>query len=136
MSSQAAGESRLEPGRDPRHILIVDDEVDLCDILKTLFAESGYQVDVAYNGVQALEHVRAQRPDLILLDVMLPGQVGFNVARMIKFDCRSENIPIIMMTARHFDKDMDIAREVGAVGRIIKPFDFPALLDLVNSILN
>ena len=100
-------------------IHVVDDEETMVRSLSTLLAEDGYEVAVATNGGQALEAARAERPDLILLDVMLPGIDGMEVCRQIR---TWSAVPIIMLTAKTGEVDKVVGLEVGADDYVTKPF--------------
>ena len=100
-------------------ILVVDDEETMVRSLSTLLAEEGYEVAVATDGPQALEAARAERPDLILLDVMLPGVDGMEVCRQIR---TWSTVPIIMLTAKTGEVDKVVGLEVGADDYVTKPF--------------
>lgn len=116
-------------------ILIVDDEKDLIDTLSFRLEAAGYEVVSAKNGQEALSQVKAQRPDLILLDVMMPILDGCQVCRMLKFDEKFRNTPIIMLTARSQDKDKLTGHEVGADDYVTKPFDSADLLAKIKKLL-
>ena len=100
-------------------ILVVDDEETMVRSLSTLLTEEGYEVAVATNGGQALEAARVERPDLILLDVMLPGVDGMEVCRQIR---TWSTVPIIMLTAKTGEVDKVVGLEVGADDYVTKPF--------------
>lgn len=100
-------------------ILIVDDEATMVRSLSTLLTQEGYQVIAASDGPRALEAARAQRPDLILLDVMLPGLDGIEVCRQIR---TWSTVPIIMLTAKTAETDKVVGLEVGADDYVTKPF--------------
>ena len=100
-------------------ILVVDDEETMVRSLSTLLTEEGYEVAVATNGGQALEAARAERPDLILLDVMLPSVDGMEVCRQIR---TWSTVPIIMLTAKTSEVDKVVGLEVGADDYVTKPF--------------
>src|SRR3972149_5241440 len=100
-------------------ILVVDDEETMVRSLSTLFAEEGYEVAVATDGGQALEAARAERPDLILLDVMLPSVDGMEVCRQIR---TWSTVPIIMLTAKTGEGGKVVGLEVGADDYVTKPF--------------
>ena len=111
-----------------KKILIVDDEIDLVETIKFRLEAAGYDVVTAYDGQEALKKVRNEKPDLILLDVMMPSVDGYQVCRMLKFDDKYRDIPIIMLTARGQDKDRATGEEVGADAYIAKPFDSKILM--------
>src|SRR3990172_10387272 len=110
-----------------KKILLVDDEVDLVETVRFSLEGEGYQVLVSFNGEDALNKARTEKPDLILLDIMLPKLDGYKVCRLLKFDERYRNIPIIMLTARAQEKDKIISLETGADEYITKPFDMDEL---------
>jgi two-component system alkaline phosphatase synthesis response regulator PhoP len=118
-----------------KKILVVDDEVDLVETIRFPLEAEGFNVLVAYNGEDALNMARTENPDLILLDIMLPKLDGYKVCRLLKFDERYKNIPIIMLTARAQEKDRIIGMETGADEYITKPFDMDKLLERVKAYL-
>lgn len=118
-----------------KKILLVDDEKDLVDTVSFRLKASGYDVVTAYDGQEALTKTRLEKPDLIVLDLMLPKMDGYKVCRMLKFDERYKDIPIIMFTARVQDSDRKMGEEVGADAYITKPFDPQNLLGKVKELL-
>lgn len=100
-------------------LLVVDDEETMVRSLSTLLAQEGYDVASAMDGPQALEAARTERPDLILLDVMLPGMDGMEVCRQIR---AWSTVPIIMLTAKTAEVDKVVGLEVGADDYVTKPF--------------
>jgi len=115
-----------------KKILVVDDEPDVASLLTLMLKSQGYKVITAGDGQEALEKARAEVPDLILLDIMLPRLDGYKVARMLKFDENFSHIPIIMLTAKIQEKDRKTGLEMGADAYITKPFDTAALLEKVK----
>src|SRR3989304_4642979 len=111
-------------------ILVVDDEETMVRSLSTLLAEEGYEVTVAMNGAQALEAARAERPDLILLDVMLPGIDGMEGCRQIR---TWSTVPIIMLTAKTGEVDKVVGLEVGADDYVTKPFSSRELVARIKA---
>jgi len=101
-----------------------------------LLKAQGYEIITAIDGQVALEKARGEKPDLILLDIMLPKLDGYKVARMLKFDEKYKNIPIIMLTAKIQEKDKDIGLQMGADDYLTKPFDTATLVEKVKAILN
>jgi len=118
-----------------KKILLVDDEKDLVDTVSFRLKASGYDVVTAYDGQEALTKTRLEKPDLIVLDLMLPKMDGYKVCRMLKFDERYKDIPIIMFTARVQESDKKMGEEVGANAYITKPFDPQNLLGKVKELL-
>ncbi|MBF1999197.1 MAG: response regulator [Synechococcales cyanobacterium C42_A2020_086] len=115
-------------------ILVVDDIADNSFLLQTLLEAEGYQVEIADSGAAALAKVEANPPDLILLDVMMPGMNGYEVTRRIRENPRLPFIPIVLVTG-HMQATASEGFEVGADGFIRKPIDFDELLSRIQSIL-
>ncbi len=111
-------------------VLIVDDEQTMVRALSTLLTQDGYEVAVATDGPQALEAARTGRPDLILLDVMLPGVDGLDVCRQIR---TWSTVPIIMLTAKTAEVDKVVGLEVGADDYVTKPFSGRELVARVKA---
>jgi len=111
-------------------ILVVDDEETMVRSLSTLLTEEGYEVAVAVDGAQALEAARAERPDLILLDVMLPAIDGMEVCRQIR---TWSAVPIIMLTAKMGEVDKVVGLEVGADDYVTKPFSSRELVARIKA---
>jgi len=119
-----------------RKILITEDSPTILEILKSVLVEEGYEVIAAADGQQALELARTEKPDLIILDLMLPKIDGYKVCRMLKFDEKYKNIPIIMLTARTKESDEKLGKEVGADAYIRKPFEPEMIIDKIRELLN
>jgi DNA-binding response OmpR family regulator len=119
-----------------KKILIVDDEMDLVETVRFPLELEGYHVLVSYNGEDALNQVRKENPDLILLDLMLPKLDGYKVCRLLKFDDRYKHIPILMLTAKFQEKDKVLGMETGANEYITKPLEMDDLLKKVKAYLN
>ncbi len=115
-----------------RKILVVDDEKKIVDIVKAYLERERYQVTVAYDGEEALDMAREQLPDLLVLDLMLPGISGWDVCRILR---KESDIPIIMLTARDEVTDKIVGLELGADDYVTKPFDPKELVSRVKSVL-
>lgn len=111
-------------------LLVVDDEKPIADILKFTFEKEGYQVVCAYDGDEALVVVKDERPDLILLDVMLPGRDGMDVCRTVR---QTYDVPIIMLTAKDSELDKVLGLELGADDYVTKPFSTRELVARVKA---
>ena len=111
-------------------LLVVDDEKPIADILKFTLEKEGYQVVCAYDGEEALQAVQQEQPDLILLDVMLPGRDGMEVCRVVR---QSHDMPIIMLTARDSELDKVLGLELGADDYVTKPFSSRELVARVKA---
>lgn len=116
-------------------ILLVDDEHDLVETVTFRLEANGYKVIPAYDGQEALDKARKEKPDLIILDLMLPKMDGYKVCAMLKRDQRYMKIPIIMFTARAQESDEKLGKEVGAEAYITKPFDPKVLLAKIGELL-
>jgi two-component system alkaline phosphatase synthesis response regulator PhoP len=109
-------------------ILIVDDEQDIVDLLSVSFKREGFQVISADNGENALELVSTKKPDLVILDLMLPGIQGFEVCKMIRSDPENANLPILILSAKDSEVDRVVGLEIGADDYITKPFSVGELI--------
>jgi class 3 adenylate cyclase/CheY-like chemotaxis protein len=121
--------------RTPPRILIVDDEPINLDILRTRLSVHGYEILTATNGEEALAAATTQRPDLILLDIMMPKIDGIDVCRQLKADSSLPFMPIILVTAKADSKDVVAGLEAGAEEYLTKPIDQAALVARVKSML-
>lgn len=120
---------------DLKKILIVDDEIDLVEMLTIRLEANNYQVISSADGQDGLDKARTEKPDLIILDLMLPKIDGYKVCRMLKFDEKYKRIPIILFTARAQESDMRLGEEVGADAYLTKPFEPDILLGKVAELL-
>jgi len=118
-----------------KKILIVDDEQDIVESLKFVLELAGYSCFCAFNGEDGLKMVKEIVPDLIILDVMMPKINGFKISRLLKFDKKYKDIPIIMLTARSQAGDKLIGEETGVNEYITKPFDLDNVTETVNKYL-
>ncbi|MZP28506.1 SpoIIE family protein phosphatase [Heliobacterium undosum] len=116
-------------------ILVVDDVVTNVELMRLQLTRAGYQVLTAFNGEQALESIKRTLPDLILLDVMMPGMNGFEVCAKLKEDPHTQLIPVVLVTALHEVEDRIKGIEAGADDFISKPFNRVELLTRVKSLL-
>jgi len=121
--------------REPPRLLIVDDNPANLEIMEVRLARQGYEIITATDGVQALEVARAQTPDLILLDVMMPGLDGLQVCRELKGDPSLPFMPVILVTAKADPDDIVAGLDAGGDEYITKPIDHAALVARVRSIL-
>ncbi len=116
-------------------ICIVEDEEDILDLLRHNLEREGYQVVAAASGEEAVKTISRQMPDLVLLDLMLPGMDGLEVCREIKRSPQTAGIPVIMVTAKGEESDIVAGLELGADDYIVKPFSFKVMLARVRSLL-
>src|SRR4051812_36907556 len=121
--------------RNQKKILVVDDEQDLLDLITYNLQRNGYDVVSANSGNDALELATREAPDLILLDLMLPGLDGTEVARRLKTDSRTAHVPLIMLTAKGEETDVVVGLTLGADDYITKPFSMKILLARIAVVL-
>ncbi|MGN0728178.1 response regulator [Treponema sp.] len=116
-------------------ILIVDDEEPIRELIKYNTEKQNYETFTAENGQQALELCRRKKPDLLILDLMLPDMSGLDICRIIRNDADIKDIPIIMVTAKTEDSDIVTGLELGADDYVTKPFSPKVLLARIQSVL-
>ena len=117
-----------------KKILITEDSPTILAITKDTLESVGYSVICAVDGQEGLDKARKEMPDLIILDLMLPKIDGYKVCRMLKFDEKYRNIPIIIFTARAQEADVKLGQEVGADAYLTKPFEPNILLAKVEEL--
>ena len=117
------------------HILIVDDSPTERHFLKTVLIESGYQISLAENGEQGIEMAKSILPDLILMDVVMPGMNGFQATRCLTTSPDTANIPVLMVSTKSDQTDQVWATRQGAIAYITKPVDGDSLLESVKHYL-
>lgn len=117
------------------NILIVDDEEPIRELIRYNIEKQGYRTVTAANGKEALDAARTEKPDLIILDLMLPDMSGLDICRIIKNDRTTANIPIIMVTAKTEDSDIVTGLELGADDYVTKPFSPRVLFARIQSVL-
>lgn len=119
-----------------KKILVIDDESELVGMLSIRLEANNYQVITALDGREGLDKARAEGPDLIILDLMLPGLDGYQVCRALKSDDKYKQIPIVIFTARAQESDIKAGNEAGADAYITKPFEPGILLAKVSQLLD
>lgn len=118
-----------------KKVLIVEDEKDLAELLAFNLEKEGYVADCVHDGKLGLEQATAELPDLILLDLMLPGLLGTEVCKALRKDPRTAQIPIIMITAKGDEIDRVVGFEVGADDYIVKPFSMREVILRIKSVM-
>jgi DNA-binding response OmpR family regulator len=118
-----------------KKILFVDDEKDMVEVVASRLRANNYSVILAYDGQEAIDKAHKEKPDLIILDLMLPKTDGYWVCGFLKADKRYNKIPIIMFTARAHESDIKLGKEVGADAYITKPFEPQELLTKIKELL-
>lgn len=116
-------------------ILIVEDDLPTVELLKFTLQSEGFETAVVYEGISALRAVEKEKPDLILLDVMIPGVDGFEVCQLLKHNVKLMHIPVIMVTAKVRKEDRMMGFEKGADDYISKPFDPIELASRVKKLI-
>jgi two-component system alkaline phosphatase synthesis response regulator PhoP len=119
-----------------KKILVVDDEIYILHILDFSLGAEGYEVITAVDGEEALQKARTERPDLIVLDIMMPKVDGFEACRRLKADPETSPIPVILLTAKGREVDRQMGMEVGADDYIVKPFCPTRLIEKIGSYLS
>ena len=117
-----------------RKILVVDDERHIVRLVEINLQRAGFDVVTAYDGVEALEKVKSEKPDMLVLDVMMPRKDGFEVLRDLQADPATANIPVIMLTAKAQDADIFRGWQSGVSSYLTKPFNPRELLTFVERI--
>jgi DNA-binding response OmpR family regulator len=118
-----------------KRILLVDDEPELVKAIEIRLKAADYEVLAAYDGQEGLDKAKKEKPDLIILDLMLPKMDGYKVCGLLKADTRYNKIPIIMFTARAQESDKKMGEEVGVDAYITKPFEHQVLLKKIKELL-
>jgi two-component system, OmpR family, phosphate regulon response regulator PhoB len=118
-----------------KKILVVEDEKDLAELLMFNLEKEGFKVFCAYDGINGLEKARSEEPDLIVLDLMLPGLMGTEVCKELRKETHTARIPVLMLTAKGEEIDRVVGFEVGADDYIVKPFSMRELLLRIRAIL-
>ena len=118
----------------PRTILVVDDDAEIRDLAELVLRGGGYTVRKASSGWDALEAVRGERPDLVLLDVNMPGMDGWELLRLLKADELGRDLPVVMFTVKMEFRDKVHALQDGAYDYITKPFSYEELLGRIERI--
>jgi two-component system phosphate regulon response regulator PhoB len=121
--------------KEPTRVLVVDDEIAILDMIRFALEQSGMQPQTASNAYEALVCINEQRPDIILLDWMMPGVSGIELVRRLRQDSNTEDIPIIMLTARVTEDDKVSGLDAGADDYLVKPFSPRELMARIKAIL-
>lgn len=115
-----------------KRLLVIDDEVDIGETVKIRLEANGYSVNLAYDGLDGIAKAVKTRPDLILLDILMPQVDGFEVCRRLRKIPETQNIPIIMLTAIKSPESLQKAKEAGAQDYLAKPFESGELVEIVR----
>ncbi|MEM8655559.1 MAG: response regulator [Pseudomonadota bacterium] len=118
-----------------KHVLLVEDEVNIIEAIQFLLSREGWQVDTHSDGATAVDRVRAMRPDLVVLDYMLPGKNGIDILTELRADPEFERLPILMLTARGQSRDRDQAERAGVSRFMTKPFSNTEVMTAVRDLV-
>jgi len=128
-------QDRRLPGVSNKKILVVDDELDIRNLLQTIFTNEGYTVLLAKNGEEGIRLARTESPDVIFLDLLMSGLSGLEVCKILKGNPVTEGIPVVVVTAFGRDSDIQLAKEAGANWFVKKPFENKQLVELAAKLL-
>lgn len=120
---------------DRKRILVVDDEIYIVHILEFTLTMEGYEVITAADGEEALRKIEATRPDLVVVDIMMPKMDGYEVCRRIRQDEETKKLPVILLSAKGRPIDRETGLEVGADDYMVKPFSPRRLLEKIKDLL-
>lgn len=118
-----------------KKVLLIEDEPNIIEAISFILSRDGWEVKTHANGHDAMQAVRARMPDLIILDVMLPGRSGYDILAEIRHDAELSGIPVLMLTARGQTKDREMAERAGASRYMTKPFSNADMLAAVRALV-
>ena len=118
-----------------QRVLLVEDEVNIIEAIRFLLTREGWQVMTHETGTGALEAIRSLKPDLVMLDVMLPGKSGFDILEELRADEETAELPVLMLTARGQSRDREMAEKAGVSRFMTKPFSNAEVLTAVRDLL-
>ncbi|MEM9844351.1 MAG: response regulator [Pseudomonadota bacterium] len=118
-----------------KKVLLIEDEQNIIEAVKFILSRDGWDVNTHSNGHDAIDAVRHRAPDLVILDVMLPGKSGFDILSEIRSDQTLNGLPVLMLSARGQAKDMEMAVRAGASRYMTKPFSNAEVLDAVRDLV-
>jgi len=124
-----------KPQTGKAKIIVADDDLDICDLLGMKLRQTGYEVFTAMDGAQAIEMIRSVHPALVILDIMMPLKSGMDVLREMKLEPAIADIPVILMTAKRQEKDVNSGFALGVVDYIVKPFNLRDLVIQVEKVI-
>ncbi|QFT93394.1 putative transcriptional regulatory protein TcrX [Roseovarius sp. THAF9] len=116
-------------------VLLIEDEQNIIEAVSFILSRDGWEVKTHANGQSAMEAVRAREPDVVILDVMLPGKSGFDILSEIRAEAQFASLPVLMLSARGQAKDLEMAERAGANRYMTKPFSNAEVLDAVRALV-
>ncbi len=117
-----------------RHVLLVEDEPNIVEAIRFLLSREGWQVDVHAEGTDAIDVIREKSPNLVIMDIMLPGKSGIDIVRELRGIERFRDLPVLMLTARGQSRDREMAEEAGVTRFMTKPFSNAEVLAAVRDL--
>ena len=117
-----------------KHVVLVEDETNIAEAIRFLLGRDGWRVETLANGGNAAEVIRAARPDLVMLDVMLPGKTGFEILAELRSETSLADLPVLMLTARGQSRDREMALKAGVSRFMTKPFSNEEMLTAVREL--
>lgn len=117
-----------------KHVVLVEDETNIAEAIRFLLGREGWRVEVLANGDSAVEVIRNAMPDLVMLDVMLPGKSGFEILHEMRADPSMAALPVLMLTARGQGRDREMAERAGVSRFMTKPFSNSEVLEAVREL--
>lgn len=117
-----------------KHVVLVEDELNIAEAIRFLLSNDGWRVETLANGANAVEVIRNATPDLVMLDVMLPGKSGFEILHDMRADPALTDMPVLMLTARGQRSDRELAEKAGVSRFMTKPFSNSEMLDAVREL--
>lgn len=117
-----------------KHVVLVEDELNIAEAIRFLLSNDGWRVQTIANGGSAVEVIRNTMPDLVMLDVNLPGKSGFEILEELRADPVFADLPILMLTARGQSRDREMAEKAGVSRFMTKPFSNSEMLDAVRAL--
>ncbi len=118
-----------------KKVLLIEDEQNIIEAVSFILSRDGWEVKTHSNGHDAIDAVRSRAPDIVILDVMLPGKSGFDILREIRADEAFSGLPVLMLSARGQAKDVEMAEHAGANQYMTKPFSNAEVLDAVRNLV-
>ncbi|MDE3080404.1 MAG: response regulator [Paracoccaceae bacterium] len=117
-----------------KHVLLVEDEPNILEAMRFILSRDGWQVSAHSEGTGAVEAIHAATPDVVVLDVMLPGRSGFEILQDLRADARTRGLPVLMLTAKSQARDRELAERYGASQFLTKPFSNTEVLASVRAL--
>ncbi len=118
-----------------KRVLLIEDELNIIEAIRFLLSREGWQVETHENGADAADVIRSAKPDLVILDVMLPGKSGFDILEDLRADAETATLPVLMLTARGQSRDREMAEKAGVSRFMTKPFSNAEVLTAVRDLL-